>query len=38
VSALLAPDELARALDPAHYLGSTDIFIDRALAAYAPGT
>ena len=38
VSALLTPDELTHALDPAHYLGSTDIFIDRALAAYAPGT
>jgi 3-carboxy-cis,cis-muconate cycloisomerase len=37
VSALLTPDELARTLDPARYLGSTDSFIDRALAAYAPG-
>ncbi len=34
VSSALTPDELAQALDPAHYLGSTDIFIDRALTAY----
>jgi 3-carboxy-cis,cis-muconate cycloisomerase len=34
VHTLLTPDELARALDPAHYLGSADTFIDCALAAY----
>lgn len=39
VRTLLAADELARVLDPAHYLGSADLFIDRALAAYhAPQT
>ena len=34
VSAMLSPDEIDRALDPGAYLGSTDAFIDRALAAY----
>jgi 3-carboxy-cis,cis-muconate cycloisomerase len=34
VSAVLKPEEIARALDPAAYLGSTSIFIDRALASY----
>lgn len=34
VRALLPPDELERALDPAGYLGSTALFIDRALAGY----
>lgn len=34
VTAVLPPAELARALDPASYLGSTETFIDRALAAY----
>lgn len=34
VSAVLTPDEIAQALDPARYLGSTDLFIDHALAAY----
>jgi 3-carboxy-cis,cis-muconate cycloisomerase len=30
----LSPSEIDRALDPAQYLGSTNVFIDRALAAY----
>ncbi len=34
VSAVLKPEEIERALDPAAYLGSTSIFIDRALASY----
>jgi 3-carboxy-cis,cis-muconate cycloisomerase len=34
VSAVLTPEEIERALDPAAYLGSTSIFIDRALASY----
>jgi 3-carboxy-cis,cis-muconate cycloisomerase len=34
VSAILSPDQIARALDPSAYLGSTDAFIDRALRAY----
>jgi len=34
VRALLSLEEIERALDPAHYLGSTDAFIERALAAY----
>jgi 3-carboxy-cis,cis-muconate cycloisomerase len=34
VRAVLAPEELARVLDPANYLGSADALIDRALAAY----
>lgn len=34
ISGALSPDELAAALDPASYLGSTDLFIDRALAAF----
>lgn len=34
VSSVLKPDEIAQALDPANYLGSTDTFIDNALAAY----
>lgn len=33
--AALAPDAIARAFDPAAYLGSTDTFIDRALAGFA---
>ena len=33
--AILSPEEIDAALDPARYLGSTDVFIDRALAAYA---
>jgi len=32
--AVLSEAEVARALDPARYLGSADAFIDRALAAY----
>ncbi|HLZ25256.1 MAG TPA: 3-carboxy-cis,cis-muconate cycloisomerase [Ktedonobacterales bacterium] len=31
VRTILAPDALARVLDPAAYLGSSDVFIDRAL-------
>jgi 3-carboxy-cis,cis-muconate cycloisomerase len=34
VSAALKPDEIKRALDPAAYLGSTSLFIERALASY----
>jgi adenylosuccinate lyase len=34
VSTLLSPEEIDHALDPGRYLGSTDAFIDRALAAY----
>lgn len=34
VSKLLSPEEIDHALDPSKYLGSTDVFIDRALAAY----
>jgi 3-carboxy-cis,cis-muconate cycloisomerase len=35
VRARLSPDEIGRLLDPAGYLGSTGVFIDRALAAHA---
>jgi 3-carboxy-cis,cis-muconate cycloisomerase len=31
---LLTEDEIAAALDPANWLGATDVLIDRALAAY----
>ena len=34
VRAILSAEEIDNALDPAHYLGSTNAFIDRALAAY----
>lgn len=34
IAALLSPEDLSRVLDPTHYLGSTDAFIDRALVAY----
>jgi 3-carboxy-cis,cis-muconate cycloisomerase len=34
LAALLSPEEIDQALDPSRYLGSTDTFIDRALAAY----
>src|SRR5690348_12022347 len=34
VRAVLAPEEIDGALDPVRYLGSVDVFIDRALAAY----
>jgi 3-carboxy-cis,cis-muconate cycloisomerase len=34
ISGALASDQIAAALDPASYLGSTDIFVDRALAAF----
>jgi hypothetical protein len=34
VRAILSPEEIDRALDPSGYLGSTDAFIKRALAAY----
>lgn len=30
----LSPEEIDHALDPSNYLGSTDIFIERALASY----
>src|SRR5207302_929795 len=33
----LTPEQIERALDPASYLGSTDAFIDRALALYRGG-
>lgn len=35
VRAIISLAEIDSALDPAHYLGSADAFIDRALAAYA---
>ena len=35
VRAALSPEEVDAALDPTRYLGSADVFIDRALAAYA---
>jgi 3-carboxy-cis,cis-muconate cycloisomerase len=34
VQSILSPEEIDRALDPGAYLGSTDVFIDRALASY----
>jgi 3-carboxy-cis,cis-muconate cycloisomerase len=34
ISATLAPEAIDRALDPAAYLGSTDMLIDRVLAAF----
>ncbi len=34
IQALLTQEEIDRALDPGSYLGSTEAFIDRALAAY----
>jgi 3-carboxy-cis,cis-muconate cycloisomerase len=34
IRAILAPDAIDRALDPAEYLGSSDTLIDRALASY----
>jgi 3-carboxy-cis,cis-muconate cycloisomerase len=34
VSAVLSPEQVASATEPANYLGSADTFIDRALAAY----
>lgn len=34
VRAVLTEEELERALDPAGYLGSSDVYIDRALAEY----
>lgn len=34
IRSALSPGEFNQALDPANYLGSTDLFIDRALAAY----
>ena len=34
ITAVLSEDDLLRALDPARFLGSTDAFIDRALAAF----
>ena len=34
VRAVLSPEQVERATDPANYLGSADAFIDRALAAY----
>jgi len=37
VKTLLLPEEIDRALDPGKYLGSTDAFIDRALASYREG-
>ncbi|GAC1650910.1 MAG: 3-carboxy-cis,cis-muconate cycloisomerase [Ktedonobacteraceae bacterium] len=35
ICAVLSTEEIEQALDPAKYLGSTDVFIDRVLAAYA---
>lgn len=34
VRSLLSTEEIDQALDPSNYLGSTDIFIERALASY----
>lgn len=34
VTDVLSPEEITHALDPVAYLGSTDMFIDRALASY----
>jgi len=34
IRSALSAEEIDRALDPANYLGSTDLFIDRALAEY----
>jgi 3-carboxy-cis,cis-muconate cycloisomerase len=34
VNSVLSREEIDRSLDPQNYLGSTDIFIDRALEAY----
>ena len=34
VRAVLSPEQIQQALDPTTHLGSTDIFIDRALASY----
>jgi 3-carboxy-cis,cis-muconate cycloisomerase len=34
VQSILSPEEIDRALEPGAYLGSTDVFIDRALASY----
>src|SRR5919199_1865683 len=34
VGAALSPEDIDRALDPAGYLGSADVFIDRALDSY----
>jgi 3-carboxy-cis,cis-muconate cycloisomerase len=34
IRALLSPEEIDRALDPAGYLGCADSFVDRALASY----
>jgi 3-carboxy-cis,cis-muconate cycloisomerase len=35
VRAHLSPEAIDRVLDPANYLGSTDLFIDRVLSNYA---
>ena len=35
MTAVLSSSQIEHALDPSQYLGSTDIFIDRALATYA---
>jgi 3-carboxy-cis,cis-muconate cycloisomerase len=35
IAAQLSPDEIAAALEPGSYLGSSDALIDRALAAHA---
>jgi 3-carboxy-cis,cis-muconate cycloisomerase len=34
ISAVLSHDDITRVLNPSRYLGSNDIFIDRALASY----
>jgi len=34
VRAVLTPEDINAALDPAHYLGSANIFVDRALRAF----
>jgi len=34
IRAVLTPEDINAALDPAHYLGSANIFVDRALRAF----
>ena len=38
IASSLSPDEIGAALDPATYLGSADLFVDRALAAFHDAT
>jgi 3-carboxy-cis,cis-muconate cycloisomerase len=34
IGGVLSPDEIGKALDPSAYLGSADLFVDRALTAF----